>query len=128
MALAHYEEGSPEEGASSDLGEMEEPEPWLPKTDGQTAQLVQDAVASLAVARSGAKTPSDPSLRLLCLVSLMAQAEACTYDYVAQAYEAGYSWDDILWATGDLLGDLEATYGPYVQWCAAEKDKEAKTR
>jgi hypothetical protein len=126
MALAHYEEGSPVGGAPSDLGEMEEPEPWLPKTDAQTAQLVEDAVGSLAVARSRTTAAEDPSLRLLCLVSLMAQAEACAYDYVAQAYEAGYSWDDISWATGDLLGDLQATYGPYVQWRAAEKHKEAK--
>lgn len=127
MAPPHHEKGSPEEGPSADLGEMEEPEPWLPKTDAQTAQLVEDAVGSLATARSATTPASDPSLRLLCLVSLWAEAEACTYDYVARAYEAGYSWDDLVWATGDLLGDLEATYGPYIEWRAAEKHKRSTT-
>ena len=102
---------------------MEQPEPLVPFTDCQTAQLVQDAVDALAHARS-LTAPRGTALRLLCLVSLMAEAEARTYDYVARAYEAGHNWASLAMATGDLLGDLEETYGPYVRW-RAENNRES---
>jgi hypothetical protein len=117
MGPPHHEEHF-EEQPLGELGDTEEPEPWLPFTDWHTGQLVEDAVDELAWARSGG--PWGPGLRLLCLVSLMAEAEAHTYDYVARAYEACHSWDAISWATGDLLGDLEGTYGPYVKWRAKD--------
>jgi len=121
MTLPLYEEPYPgEEDSSGGLGDMEEPEPFLPCTDTQTARLVEEAVDALAWARSHTTPVGDPRLRLLCLVSLMAEAEAGTYEYVAQAYEAGYSWGALAWATGDLLGDLESTYGPYIEWRAAQ--------
>ena len=127
MALPAYDQQPPEEkhfleeGQAGDLGDMEEPEPWLPSTDAQTERLVEEAVEALARARSWT-TPRGPVLRMRCLVSLIAEAEASTYEYVAAAYEAGYGWDALAWATGDFLGDLQGAYGPYVEWRGANKE------
>lgn len=122
MALPAYDESFPGEEPLGDMGDMEEPEPWLPSTDGQTARLVEEAVQALAWSRSVTTPADDPAFRLLCLVSLLAEAEACTYEYIARAYEGGHDWHDLVWATGGFLGNLEETYGPYIEWRATQEN------
>jgi|GEM_PF-5709126 len=79
MTLPAYDESFSGEGPLGVPGDMVEPEPWLPSTDPQTARLVEEAVQAPAWSRSVTTPADDPALRLLCLVSLLAEAEACTY-------------------------------------------------
>ena len=75
----------------------------LPATDGLTAALIDDAVATLTICRGGCL--DDPAARISALVSLAGQADDLLHDAVAGARDAGCSWDVI----ADRLATTAAT-------------------
>lgn len=65
-----------------------------PYTDADTAMILDQAVAALVVLRAPMWL-GDPGPVLSVLVSLGAEAGGRLYAAVADAYDQGYSWDQI---------------------------------
>lgn len=88
----------------------------LPATDRLTAGLVADAVETLIACRGG--TTSDPTASISCLLSLAGEAEDQLHDAVADARDAGCSWEVIAQRLVSRESTVRRRYAAYIRWRA----------
>ena len=86
----------------------------LPATDALTAALIDHAVATLTVCRGGCL--ADPAARISSLVSLAGQADDLLHDAVADARDAGCSWDLIADRLATTVHTARRRYAAYTRW------------
>jgi hypothetical protein len=92
-----------------------------PYDDRDSAELIDDAVKSLALIRSPYGT-GDPGAVLSVLVSLRAEINKRIDDAVADAWESGYSWDEIAERlAASSAGAARRRYGQHCKQRAEER-------
>ena len=78
--------------------------------------LVGAALRCLVGSRGG--TPGDPRAELSCLASLVAEAQSCLPDTVADALEQGCSWAEVASRLAVAKSTARRRYDDYVTWRA----------
>ncbi|MGI8809806.1 MAG: hypothetical protein ACR2KK_18590 [Acidimicrobiales bacterium] len=89
-----------------------------PYTDADTARALDRAIRALVMLRAPMWV-GDPGPTVSALVSLVAEADSRLADAVADAAEAGYSWDQIASRLASNAASAHRRYAGYRRWRAA---------
>jgi hypothetical protein len=93
-----------------------------PCTDAGTVTVTDQAVTALVVLRAPAWL-GDPGPTISVLVSLVAEADSRLFDAVADAADAGYSWDQVADRLDTSVATARRRYAAYTRWRRAEREQ-----